>query len=214
VATGQVDIASPVGMDINFAFKYLSNCGTIDACEGFAQNSAAMATRVNSEVGKIDDIGLVPDGKSDAPLNLDFGVGAKVVFKKFDLPLTNILIAEDAGLDPFKLEWDADGNFGCGAITLFNGFNSSTQNAILKRPDFGADDSGCDIDQIYLFRFANALQPGYLRITEIGDCGLNGTRLEIDFAGATCVPEPNTIVLVGAGIGLLGVMLHRRRETN
>jgi hypothetical protein len=214
IATGQVDIASPVSVNINFAFQYLSNGGTINKGEGFAQNSPAMQARVNSEVGRLDDVGLISEGSTDAPLNIDFTSGAKVVFKKFELALPYILIAEDAGLDPLKLECDADGNFNSGAVTLFNGFNNSTLNAVLNRPDFGADDSGSDIDQIYLFRFANGLQPGYLRITEIGECDLNSTRLEIDFAGATCVPEPNTFIMVGIGIGLLSVMLHRRRDKN
>ncbi len=214
VATGQVTLASPVSVGIDFAFQYLSNTGTINPGEGFNQNSAAMATRVNSEIGRLDDVGLFQEGSTDAPLNLDFTSGAKVVFKKFDLALSHILIAEDAGLDPFKLEWDADGNFSSGAVTLFNGFNSTTQNAILNRSDFGADDSGSDIDQIFLFTFANGLQPGYLRITEIGDCDLNSTRLEVDFAGGAAlavVPEPNTAVTVAGGLALLGLLLRRRR---
>jgi hypothetical protein len=215
VATGQVNQASSVSVGINYAFKYLSNSGKVNPGEGFAQNSAAMGARVNSEIGKIDDAGFVNEGATDAPLNLDYCASAKVVFKKVDFVLPYILIAEDAGLDVFKMEWDADGNFNSGAVTLFNGFNSATRTAILNRSDFGTDDMGSDIDQVYLFKFANGLQPGYLRITEIGNIKDSshkaGTRLELDFVGSKCIPEPTTAVTVGMGISLLGVCLRRRR---
>lgn len=219
VATGQVSLTSSVSVNVDFAFQYLSNTGTINPGEGFAQNSAAMGTRVNSEIGRLDDAGLFQEGTTDAPLNLDFTAGAKVVLQKFNSPLSHIIIAEDAGLDPLKLEWCANSSFSSGVVTLFNGFNTTTLNAILNRSDFGADDKGSDIDQIYLLKFANGLQPGYLRITEIGDeaayCDLNGTRLEVDFAGGatlTVVPEPSTILTVGSSLALLLGLLRRRRR--
>jgi hypothetical protein len=211
VAIGQEDIADPISANIDFAFHYLSHSGKIDRGEGVPQHSPGMASHVDREIRRLDDVGLIPDGRPDALLNLDFGPCAKVVFKKFDCTLSCILIAEDGGLDPLKLEWDADGNFCSGAVTLFNGFKPCTLNAILNRPDFGSDDCGSDVDQIYLFTFPNGLQPGYLRITEIGGCTWGGTRLEVDFAGGSCIPEPNTVMMVGAAIGLLGMTLRRRR---
>lgn len=215
VATGQVNLASPVSVNVNFAFQYLSNSGIINPGEGFAQNLAAMATRVNSEIGRLDDVGLFQEGSTDASLNLDFTAGAKVVLQKFNSPLTHIIIAEDAGLDPLKLEWCADSSFSSGVVSLFDGFNTAILNAILNRSDFGADDKGDDIDQVYLLKFANALQPGYLRITEIGDCDLNSTRLEADFMGGatlSVVPEPSTILTVGSSLALLGLLLRRARR--
>jgi len=211
VATGRVTAASQ-SVDVNFAFEYLSNTGTINAGEGFAQNSAGMAARVNREIGRLDDAAFVNEG-DDAPLNLDFdSKGASVILKKFDLPITHIVIAEDAGLDAFKLEWDADGDFGAGAIVLFNGFNSATQTAILNRTDFSADDyDQGDIDQIYVFKFDQALAPGYLRVKEIGNPDKNSSRLEIDFAGAHVVPEPSAVVLVAAGMSFVGMIIRRRR---
>ncbi|MDW8344709.1 MAG: PEP-CTERM sorting domain-containing protein [Verrucomicrobiae bacterium] len=206
LAIGQTSVASPVTVGIEFPFKYRSHTGTLNAGETFS----SMAARVNSELGRWDDVGLVQDGPTDAPLNVDFGKGAKLYLKKFDCPLTHIIIAEDAGLDPFGLWWDEDGDFSSGAVALFTGFNNATQSAVLARPDFGADDSGSDIDQAYLFVFdQGGLPPGYLKIMENGNFG--GALLEVDFAGGRCIPEPTTSLTVGLGLSGLGVLIRRRR---
>lgn len=214
VATGQVSDAVGVDANIDFAFQYLSNTGIINEGEGFPQNSAAMGTRVDAEVGSLNDSGILDEDTIDAPLNVDFSAGAGVVFKQFDLTLSHILIAEDAGFDPFRLEWDADGDFSSGVVTLFNGFDAATRDAILARSDFRSDDTDNNMDQIFLFTFAEGLPPGFLRITEIGNFDPASTLLEIDFAGAagaTLVPEPSTFVTVGASIVVLGLLLRRRR---
>lgn len=206
LAIGQTSLTSPVTVGIEFAFQYRSHSGTLNAGEGVVD----MASRVNSELGRWDDAGIFLEGPTDAPLNVDFGKGAQLYLKKFDCPLTHILIAEDAGLDPFKLWWDADGDFSSGAVPLFSGFNTSTKNAILARPDFGSDDSGHAVDQAFLFVFGNGgLPPGYLMIMESGNFG--GTKLEIDFAGGRCIPEPTTSLTVGLGLMGLGMLIRRRR---
>lgn len=207
LAIGQTALGGPVSVGIEFAFRYRSHTGTLNAGESF---SGTMASRVNSELGRWDDVGLFQDGPTDAPLNVDFGKGAKLYLKKFDCPLTHILIGEDAGLDPFKLWWDADGDFSSGAVPLFAGFDTATLNSILALPAFGADDSGHDIDQAYLFVFGNGgLPPGYLKIMESGNPG--GARLEIDFAGGRCIPEPSTGLTVGLGLLSAGMLIRRRR---
>ncbi|MCX7916156.1 MAG: hypothetical protein N3A53_07635 [Verrucomicrobiae bacterium] len=205
LAIGQTSLSSPVTVGIEFAFQYHSHAGSLNAGEGVVN----MAARVNGELVRWDDNGVFYEGPTDAPLNVDFGLGAKLVLKRFDCPLTHILIAEDAGLDPFELWWDADGDFSSGAVPLFTGFNTSTKNAILARPDFGSDDSGTDVDQAYLFVFGNGgLPPGYLKIMESGNFG--GMRLEVDFAGGRCIPEPTTSLTVGLGLTGLGVLIRRR----
>jgi hypothetical protein len=205
LATGQSNLIAPVSVSIDVALKYWKHTGTINHGEGVVD----MAGRVNSEIGRWDDAGVVQDGTTDAPLNVDFGDNAKLFLQKLDCPIPYLLIAEDAGLDPFKLWWDADGDFSSGAVLLFAGFNTATKNAILARPDFGSDDKGLDVDQVFLFLFADPLPPGYLKIQETSSYG--GSLLEIDFIGSRCIPEPTTAVTVGMGIGWMVVLGRRRR---
>ncbi len=205
VGVGQTDIVDPVSVEIGFAFEYWKHTGTLNAGESFAN----MAGRVNSEISRWDDAGFFEDGTGDAPLNVDFKDGAKLYLQKFECAIPYLIIAEDAGLDPFKLWWDADGDFSSGAVVLFDGLNTSTRNAVLARSDIGADDSGDDIDHVYLFKFADLLQPGYLKIQET--LNYNGALLEIDFIGSKCIPEPTTALTVGMGIGLLALLGRRRR---
>ncbi len=208
LAVGQVGITDPVLAGVTAPLTYYSHSGSIDARESFG----SIADRVNSEVGRMDDVGFLGDGVIDAPLNVDFGQGGRVVFQPFTLPISTLVIGEDAGLDYFRLEYSTTPDFRRREI-LFNGFSAAVRNAILARPDFGPDDRGTDLDQLYVFRFDQALEPGYLRITEIGN--LSGSRLELDFVGAAgkpnfVIPEPNAFVLAGAGVLLTALLLRRR----
>ncbi len=205
LATSQSDLGGSVVVDIDFALEYWKHSGTINHGEGVVD----MAARVNSEIGRWDDAGVINEGPTDAPLNVDFCDNAKLYLQKLECPIPYLLIAEDAGLDPFKLWWDADGDFSSGAVLLFAGFDTATKNAILARSDFGGDDSGADLDQVYLLLFEDPLPAGYLKIQETSSYG--GTLLEIDFIGSRCIPEPTTALTVGMGMTLLTVFGRRRR---
>jgi len=206
VATGQTGLSGPpVTAFIAAPVTYESHTGTIDSGEG-----GTTSTRVNSEVSRLDDVGLVTEG-TDAKLNIDFSDHAKVIFKIPTGGFTKLAIGEDAGLDPFKLEWCDQADCSGTRQLLFDGFDASTKTAVLARPDFGSGDSS-QIDQMYLFLFSAPLT-GWLRISETTNLG--GTLLELDFVGGTgdsvvgpaAVPEPTTLLLWGtmiAGLGLIG----------
>ena len=207
VATSQVGLAGPVSADIDSTVTYQSHSGGIDAGE-----PGPIGARVNSEVGRLDDVGFVAEG-DDAALNIDFKNDATVILRIPGGGFTSLLIAEDAGLDPFKLERCATADCGTRQL-LFDGFNRATRDAVLARLDFGGGDSS-PIDQAYLFLF-DGLVRGWLRISETRNLG--GTRLEVDFVGGldpvAPVPEPTTLLLWGtaaAGLGLLSRRRHRRR---
>jgi PEP-CTERM motif len=188
-----------------------SKSGTINANEG---SSAASATRVNKEIAKLDDVGFVPDGVPDAALNVDFTNGSWVLFNSpgtTQRPLSNLMIAEDAGLDPFKLTYVKNGV----STVLFDGFSSYAANTLLNTGYFQTEDSVTPgsvlkVDQVFLFEFDQPLVGGYFKISETQNFG--GTSLEIDFAGGT-VPEPSTyILMMTVGTMLAGLILRRRSK--
>ncbi len=206
VATSATDVAANVLGDINTGVSYSSHSGQLDKGEHFTD----LATRVNGELSVLDDVGLVSE-KIDAPCNVDFGKKASLVLQ-FGVPLGDLVIEEDSGLDPLKLEYSATADF-ASPLMLFNGFSKKAKKTILKRSDFGGNDTGDDVDQMYYFKFDEALGPGYLRITEIGNYG--GSRLEVDFVGGTegsetpVIPEPSGFVLAGIGL-VLAILVIRR----
>lgn len=75
VATSQTGFSGSVSTPIDNTVTYQSHSGGIDSGE-----PGPVGTRVNSEVGRLDDVGFVSEG-SDAALNIDFGSHAKVILK-------------------------------------------------------------------------------------------------------------------------------------
>lgn len=200
--------ALPVGgisVPIGAALTYNStNSGSIDQGESYSN----FASYVNSEIGKLDDVGFVQEGTSDAALNLDYGDNASVLFNIPPGGLSKLLIAEDAGLDPFKLEYCTGVNSGCS--TIFNGWTSSVQS-YLAMNNFGLNDTPSNIDQAFLFVF-DAPLTGYFRVTETTNPDSSSARLEIDFiGGVTPNPEPGYFVVIGLGIAG-SFWLARRRK--
>lgn len=191
---------------IQGTMSYGAHTGTLNSGEGVGN----MAARIASELAQLDDVGLFDEG-SDAARNVDFGDNARLVLS-FSVRIDAVMIAEDAGLDPFKLEYSPTADF-ASPILLFNGFNAATKSVILAHVDFGGNDRGSDLDQVFLFRLASALEPGYLRITETDNYG--DMRLEIDFVGAqealntVQLPEPNGFVLATIGLSLAVLVLRR-----
>jgi hypothetical protein len=81
---------------INTALTYNSTSGTIDNNESTA-GYGSFAAYVNSEIGKLDDVGFVQEGSDDAKLNIDYANDAAVLFNIPATGLMKLLIAEDAG---------------------------------------------------------------------------------------------------------------------
>jgi hypothetical protein len=214
VVTG-VQPTGDVTRPISTPLPYQGHSGTIDGGETYG----SITTHVNSEVGRLDDIGAVDDGSPDAILNVDFGDDASV---RFGVPagLTSVLIGEDAGWDRFRLQYCPDATC-AGATTLINwtGASAGAVTSILApSTDFQTDDTAPEIDQLWLFVFDAPLPGGLLRLTETVNgsplAGSDGVRLEVDFVGGT-VPEPGTLVLLGSGLAALGlgsIRSRRRRE--
>jgi hypothetical protein len=220
VATAADDVTSDVSLTFIQALTYVSHTGTIDSGE-----AGPIGPHVDSEVGTLDDVGVTNIG-ADTNLNLDYGDNAAVIFNSIPIEgITRLMIGEDAGLDPFKLELCDNATCTGTVITLFNGFDPDTKNDILARADFDACDEavtqGCAIDQVYLFVFSEPAT-GYLRLTETDDYfpatadrPLN-ERLEIDFIGIAVpgvIPEPASLLLFGiGGLGALAARRHGRRS--
>jgi hypothetical protein len=202
VATAAVNGVTGTVIPVGMALDYVSHTGTID----LGEPGAGTAARVNLEAKRLDDVGFQEEG-GDSALNVDYSAGASVTWSS---PSTTfIVIAEDAGLDVLRLEFNDGGGF----VTLFDGFDAGTQSTILSRADVGTNDSDASqIDQFYVFFFDAPLPAGQFRITEIGNIAKPGQTaselLEIDFVGI--IPEPTTGLLVAAGL-LSFAMLRRRR---
>jgi len=213
VATSAADFVGPLSLLFDPPFTYSSHTGTINSGE----DGGTTAAHVNSEVATLDDVGVFGPGSDDV-LNLDYGTGASVTFALPAEGVTRIMIGEDAGLDPFKLELCSDA--ACTTPqTLFNGFDNATKASILARADFGtADASDGPIDQVFLFRFDETAF-GWMRVSEIGDFG-GAEGLEIDFIGGaiplippSVIPEPGSMLLFGlGGLGLVGGRIRRRNR--
>jgi hypothetical protein len=207
-ATGATGLSGNITAPINKALTYNSNTGTIDQGESFVN----FAAYVNSEIGKLDDVGFVADGSSDAPLNIDYGNDASVLFNIPTGGLTKLLIAEDAGLDPYRLEHCMGINSGC--TTLFDGWTTSGSGnvqSILTSHGFGLNDNGTDIDQAFLFVF-DAPVTGYFRLSETSNPDSDSSRLELDFiGGVTATPEPGVFGLLGIGMTGLFYVARRRK---
>ncbi len=205
VATG-FSVVPNFSFRVDRALTYRSHDRIIDSGEP----GAGSAARVNKEVGTWDDVGIIVEGSTDAAKNVDFGNNASVRFKPIPGGFLDLIIAEDAGLDPFKLSI-CDGS---DCTTVFNGFDIPTRKSLLALSDFAGNDSSkaSEMDQGFLFRF-NAPVTGSVKIKETKNFG--GEMLEVDFVGVgTVVPIPAAAWLFGSALlGVAGIG-YRRRATN
>lgn len=216
--TGVATSATAVGglsVGITDRFYYQSNTGTIDPNE---VAPSALASRVNSEIAKLDDVGVISPAL-DAALNIDFTSGATVTLRTAtpSVALTGLILFEDAGLDPFSLRYCY--NAACTqSDLLFNGFSASALSTVLGSSAFGTDDVAPGIDQAFWFVFDQTVTGGYFRIGASQNIGAGTEPLEIDFVGGTTkpapapvsVPAPATFLLTAAG--MLGFPLLRKRH--
>ncbi|WDT77478.1 MAG: PEP-CTERM sorting domain-containing protein [Candidatus Manganitrophus sp.] len=204
VATSATVLSGPLTIQATDRLYYQSHTGTIDANE---VSSSQLASRVNSEIAKLDDAGFVNES-SDAALNIDFRDSSSVTLRTStqNVSVTGLVFFEDAGLDPFSLRYCY--NTSCTqSDLLFNGFNSSASSTILASSSgLETDDYAPEIDQAYWFIFDQAVTGGYFRIAETTNFGgYQSELLEIDFIGLTSrpsaqVPEPSALLLLAAGL--------------
>ncbi|MEM7075641.1 MAG: VPLPA-CTERM sorting domain-containing protein [Pseudomonadota bacterium] len=184
----------PFNFDVTGALDYASSAGSLNPLEA---GLIPVADRVNSEAGTWNDVGVTNDGTPDADKNVDFGTGASVTFSGLTDGFIELIIAEDAALDPFNLSL-------CGASgceTVFDGFSSSLVAALGIKPEFSLTDSdnANEMDQAFLFRFSHSIFDD-VKITESGNFG--DARLEVDFVGIGVSPSPS-VVPVPAGLPLI-----------
>jgi hypothetical protein len=212
VATSATLLVAPLQVQTTDRLYYQTHSGTIDPNE---VTRGTLASRVNSEISKVDDAGLVNESE-DASLNIDFKTNASVTLRTATpaVGVTGLIIFEDAGLDPFSLRYCY--NAACTVSDLlFNGFSASTTSALLSSGAFGTDDYAPGIDQAFWFIFDKAATGGYFKIADSQNFGgSQSERLEVDFIGVTSgvtaarVPEPSMWILLAAG--LFGFPLIRR----
>lgn len=208
VATSATALSGSLPIEITDRLYYQSHYGTVDPGE---VSSSQLANRVNYEIRRLDDAGIVNESV-DAPLNIDFTNNSAVTLRTAaNVSVPGLVIFEDAGLDPFSLRYCY--NVSCSnSSLLFNGFNTSTRNTLLASGGFGTDDSAPGIDQAFWFIFDQTVTGGYFKIGESVNFGSHSEMLEVDFVGVTRtparVPEPSTLLLLGSG--LMGLPLLRK----
>lgn len=213
VATSAVSLGGPLTVETTDRLYYQSHTGTIDPNE---VSSSQLASRVNGEIARLDDAGLVNESV-DAALNIDFRDGSSVTLKTLtpDVAVTGLIIFEDAGLDPFSLRYCY--NASCTqSDLLFNGFNASTTSTLLaSSTGLETDDYAPKIDQAYWFVFDQAAAGGHFKIAETTNFGgYKSEFLEVDFIGVipAAVPEPGTFFLLGSA--LMGLPFLRKRQSS
>jgi hypothetical protein len=200
-------IAVPPTYTIDGVATYESSTG-VDVGEG-----GTLSTRVNSEISVWDDVGVISEA-IDTDLNADFN-GTSTPRLLLALPalgFTTLIVAEDAGIDPFRMFWCEDAACSSGETQLLNGATVGGGIAIALN-GFGLNDSGSDVDQAWVFNFQSPVT-GFIGFNTLLNPG--GEALELDFVGGTLgpsqVPEPGTIVLFGTGLLGLATWSRRRRK--
>jgi hypothetical protein len=212
VATGLTavnDFAFPVFEALTYS-SHTGNTSTTRAIDaGESLSGATLANYVNSEIGQLDDVGIRQEG-TDARLNLDFTTSSAAVW--FNLPNTSVyglMIAEDAGLDGFRLSITPTTRSTVGEKIIFDGFTSTVVNQLVASNHFSLSDSNdaSKMDQIFVFLFAEPITGGFARVGNSRNYG--GESLEIDMIAT--VPLPTAFWLFGSA--LVGfVALSRRRS--
>lgn len=180
----------------------------INAGEDYAES---FADRVNSELGTWDDMGIVTEGEIDADENTDFGDDDWLVLNGPDGGFTDLIIAEDAGLDAFKLFLCPDGANGCNKV--FNGIDWQVRNDLVDTGEFSKSDTSdeTNMDQAFVFRFTETVYD-HIGIMEKWNPG--GEKLEVDFVGTghiAPVPVPAGLPLVLTGLGAFAWLRQRRK---
>lgn len=196
------------------SLSHSNNSSGINSGESLAPGESA-GDRINSETGTWDDVGIVSEGAPDAPKNTDFGNDSWVVFNGLDEGLTDLIIAEDAGLDPFKL-------YTCPATgkceIAFMGLSRSLVNELGALDEFSLKDTSDpeNMDQAFLFRFSKPVFDRFA-IQETYNPDHYSSYLEVDFVGAghaAVVPVPAGLPLLATGLGIFAFVTRRTKKAS
>ncbi|MEL7012639.1 MAG: VPLPA-CTERM sorting domain-containing protein [Pseudomonadota bacterium] len=193
------------------ALEYKNAASNINRHEGVS--SSNMEARVNSELNMWDDVGVVADGRPDAPKNVDFSDGSWLSLKGLQTGFTDLIIGEDAGLDPFKLVL-CPHNQTCHKV--FGGLSNSLLSSLGDQDDFSLRDTSdaSNMDQAFLFRFAEPIFH-HVGIVESKNGHDRSALLEIDFVGVghiTPVPVPAGLPLILTAAGAFAWLRRRQKS--
>jgi hypothetical protein len=214
LATGATLLSSDVTFGVDSALTYAAHTGTIDGGGG-------NAGYYSNEVATWDDAGIIAEGSTDAPKNIDYGDNAAVWFNALQ-PVGEgyygLLIVEDAGLDPFLLSISS--STASVGQEIFRGFDSSVLSILYGSGWFTSRDTSnaSNQDQAFLFLFKDFIGDAYVRIQETVNLNCCSERLEIDFVGAAYastpaeVPIPGALPLFLSGLAGVGLLARRRKR--
>lgn len=210
VATSKSEVIPPFYFNVEQQLTYKDHRAGDYINVGEPLGSQTFAERIDSEAGIWDDVGIVGDGRPDREENIDFESWGWVKFNGVKDGFTDLIIAEDAGLDPFKLYLCDDVN-PCNMI--FNGFSDDLKAELAAMSDFSISDTSTpsNMDQAFLFRFDEKI---FDHVGIKATRGYGHTNLEVDFVGTghmAPVPVPAGLPMFLTSVGAFAWFRRRKQ---
>jgi hypothetical protein len=154
-------------------------------------------------VAAVGDIGQMP-----LPFNLSVsGIGTNLTFHWADPVIPSGLTLERGQIEIFDVEdFNASGN----ANVLFQSFLSSPSDTSFAVP--GSFSSGLLVGHHYAFGIRLEDLRSGVDPSLGGPARLSSSQAYLDFTPTAAVPEPETYAMLLAGLGLMGLVVRRKRK--